>query len=180
MVSALRVESLPPAVEVAPGPPAPRFPLLRAVAGVAGLGLAGGLAGQTSALASAPAGLLAGAGVLCLTTPALVVAQQYLRLHATPSAVVGAVWEAFTRAGLVALGVVPAVAWLAATSDLGPGFASLLFAAIGAFAALLAIEGLGRAEQKAGGSFAAGTGLGILWAGLASLVGLRLLFLFSA
>ncbi|MBM4366520.1 MAG: hypothetical protein FJ102_09910 [Deltaproteobacteria bacterium] len=180
MVSALRVESTPPAAEVVPAPPGPRFPLLRAVGGMAGLGLAGALAGQGSALASAPAGLLAGAGVLCLTTPALVVAQQYLRMSAPPSAVVGAVWDAFTRAGLVALGAVPAVAWIAATSDLGPGFAGLLFAAIGAFATLLAIDGLGRAEQRAGGSFAAGSGLGVLWAGLASLVGLRLLFLFTA
>ncbi len=153
--------------------------LSRSVVGIGGLGLAAALAGQTEALASAPAGLLTGAGVLVLTTPALVVGQQYLHMEASPAAVVGGLWDAFSRAGLVALGAIPAVAWIAATSDLGPATGTLLVAATGTFGLLLAVERMGRAEQAAGGSYAAGTGLGVLWAGLASLVGLRLLTLFT-
>ena len=153
--------------------------MLRAVAGVAGLGLAAGLAGQEATLASAPAGLLTGAGVLVLTTPALVVGHQYLRMRASPRALVAALWDGFTRAGVAALGAVPAVALLAATSNMGPGLGFAVLLAIGALGTLYAIRNLGAAEHQAGGSHAAGVGIALLWAGLAGLIGLRLLALFT-
>jgi hypothetical protein len=152
---------------------------LRSIMGVAGLGLAAGLAGQHEALASAPAGLLTGAGVLLLTTPALVVGHQYLQLNASPRQLVAALWDAFTRAGVVALGAVPAVALLALTSEMGPTVGFLVLLGCGALGTMYAVRNLARAESRAEGSAAAGAGVALVWAGLAALVGLRLLALFS-
>ena len=153
--------------------------LFRSVAGIAGLGLAAGLAGQNAALASAPAGLLTGAGVLLFTTPALVVGHQYLRMNASPGALVSALWDGFSRAGVVALGAVPAVALLAATSNMGPGVGFTVLLGTGLLGVLFAIRNLGDAEHRAGGSHSGGIGIALLWSGLAGLVGLRLLALFS-
>lgn len=155
------------------------MPMLRSVAGVVGLGLAAGMAGQEAALASAPAGLLTGAGVLLLTTPALVVGHQYLRMRAAPGALIGALWDGFSRAGVVALGAVPAVALVAATSNMGPGLGLVALCGTGALGTLYAIRNLATAETEAGGSPAGGVGIAVLWAGLAFLIGLRLLTLFS-
>lgn len=153
--------------------------LVRSVGGFGALGLAAAVAGQPEALASAPAGLETAAGVLLLTGPALVVGHQYLNLKASPAALLGALADAFTRAGAVALGAAPAVLWLGVTSDMGPlvGLATLL--GVGAFGILRAIGNLFDAEHAGGGSTAGIFSIVFGWAGLAALVALRLLLTFQ-
>jgi hypothetical protein len=150
----------------------------RAVGGMAALGLAAGLAGQTEALARAPAGLAVGAGVFLLATPALVVGHQYLRMRAAPGELLAAVADASARGGVVALGAAPTVLWLAATSDLGPTLGLLGLLGVGAFAFVRVLTNLVDVERRAGGSREAASGFALLWTGLAALVGLRLLFAF--
>lgn len=151
----------------------------RAVGGVTALGLAAGLAGQTEALARAPAGLAAAVGVILLATPALVVGHQYLRMRATPGALLAAVADGFTRGGVVALGVSPAVLWLSATSDLGPAVGLLTLCGLGAFVLLRTLLNLVDVERLAGGSTEGAGTFALLWTGLAGLIGLRLLLLFT-
>lgn len=193
----MSVSALPPlplAAEVAgPAPldaaaaaavgPAPAFHTrpwvhARAVGGVAALGLAAGLAGQAEALVRAPAGLVIGAGVMLLATPALVVGHQYLQMRANPAALLAAVADAFARGGVVALGGAPAVLWLAATSDMGPTVGVLGLFGVGTFALFRVLVNLVRVERLAGGSTEGATGFALLWTGLAALIGLRLFFLF--
>lgn len=160
---------------VEPAPPA-AWGIARAVGGFAALGLAAGLAGQLHALATSPAGLLTGVGVLLLTAPALVVGHQFLGLRATPGALLGALGDAWGRAGIAALGTAPAVAWLSATSDLGPSVGVAAVFGIGAFGLVRAWHNLAAAEVAAGGRAVAGHTLGMVWTGLAVLVALRLLY----
>lgn len=151
----------------------------RAVGGVAALGLAAGLAGQTEALARAPAGLAAAVGVILLATPALVVGHQYLRMRASPGALLAAVADAFTRGGVVALGVSPAVLWLSATSDLGPVAGLSALGGLGGFVLLRALLNLVDVERLAGGSSEGAGTFALCWTTLAGLIGLRLLFFFT-
>ena len=151
----------------------------RAVGGVAALGLAAGLAGQTDALARSPAGLAAAAGVILLATPALVVGHQYLRMRAAPGALLAAVADAFTRGGVVALGVSPAVVWLSATSDLGPSVGLLALGGLGGFVLLRVLLNLVDVERLAGGSTEGAGTFALCWTSLAGLIGLRLLFFFT-
>ena len=151
----------------------------RAVGGIAALGLAAGVAGQAEALARAPAGLAAAVGVILLATPALVVGHQYLRMRASPGALLSAVADAFTRGGVVALGVSPAVVWLSATSDLGPTVGALVLFALGAFVLLRTLLNLVDVERLAGGSTEGAGTFALLWTGLGGLIGLRLLFFFT-
>lgn len=151
----------------------------RAVGGVAALGLAAGVAGQTDALARAPAGLAAAVGVILLATPALVVGHQYLRMRASPGSLLSAVADAFARGGVVALGVSPAVLWLSATSDLGPTVGLLALCGLGAFVLLRALLNLVDVERLAGGSTEGAGTFALLWTGLAGLIGLRLLCFFT-
>ena len=151
----------------------------RAIGGVAALGLAAGLAGQTEALARAPAGLAVGAGVVLLATPALIVGHQFLGMKAAPASLVSAVADAFARAGIVALGGAPAVLWLAATSEMGPTLGVLGLLGIGAFALCRVIANLYDVERAAGGAIEVATGFALVWTGLAALIGLRLLYTFA-
>lgn len=173
--------SIPMDVPAAPSPfHLSPFALARSVGGFAALGLAAAVAGQPEALASAPAGLETAAGVMLLTGPALVVGHQYLRLKASPAALLGALADAFTRGGAVALGAAPAVLWLGVTSDMGPTIGLITLLGVGSFAILRAIGNLFDAEAAGGGTTAGIFAIALGWAGLAALVALRLLLTFHA
>lgn len=147
----------------------------RAIGGFSALGLATAVSGPVEVAAASPAGLVTAVGVLLLTAPALVVGHQYLGMKAAPAALLGALVDAFARAGAIALGAAPAVLWLGVMSDLAPLAGRLALVGAGSFGLLRAMGGLVDAERRAGGSALA---LATAWGGLAAIVALRLLFVF--
>lgn len=160
------------------GAPSP-VALLRGLAGYAALGVVGTLGGD-DALAGSPVALVTAGGMLLLTVPALLVAHQYLRLAAPPTAILAALARTFARCGDVALGAVPAVLLFTATSALGGPMVALLLGGIALLGFALAVGRLARAETLAHGGPARMGLLAVAWCGLSALVGLRLFATFAA
>lgn len=180
-----------------PAAPIPAERLLRATAGMAALGLVSSLGALSSealspillapTAASLPflaapllsgleAGLVPVIGTGVLTAPALVVAHQYLNLQAEPRALLRDLADAFCRLGDLALGLIPVVGLFVLTTDIAPllfGLLYLLAGALGLCVAVLRMEATERAAGTPGGGFQM-LALGMGWAGLAGLIGLRL------
>lgn len=163
--------------DVAPSP----LELTRALLGYALLGIAGMLGDGAHGLSASPVALVSGAGMLLLTVPALVVAHQYLKLSASPAAIVGEIGRVFTRCGDLALGAVPALLLFSVTSGLGGFMLGALLTGVGALAFFVVIRRLFAAEMAASGGrdWASMVVLTLGWAGLTSLVGLRLALTFA-
>lgn len=147
--------------------------LLQGFLGFAALGICAGLGAGEVATAgrSLPAGLLVTGGALMLTAPALIVAHQFMGLRASPDALVGALARGFSVTGRAALGLCPAMLLFSATSDLWLVLFPLAIALAGALGLLYTLQRLIEAE---GGPDLRLLGLIAAWAGLVSLVALRL------
>ena len=156
--------------------PTPAFPSpLAFVRGLAGYALLGTVAalGGTNLVHHGSAGVVAGAGALVLTVPALLVIHPFLGLRAPPESLVAAILRPFSRIGDVCLGLTPALLLFRATSGLAPVLFGLALLGCGTLGFSLSIRELVRAE---GDSPARMTLLAWAWAGLAALIGARLAF----
>lgn len=151
--------------------------LLGAIGSFALLGLVAGLgSGDAPTAARAlPAAWMVGGGALLLTGPALVVAHQFLRLEARPDRLVLVLADTFTRAGHVALGLVPAMLLFSATSSLWAVVFALFLAAIGVFGLAHAVRALMAVEEA--GDLRRHATMGALtlgWSALVVLIAARL------
>ena len=158
------------------GPVAPPMPSGRALlAGTGGFLLAGASAGIGAtapeiALRAVPSGLAVGVCTLLLTGPALVVGHQSLGLDARPADLGAALADGFVRAGRLAAGLAPALAFFALTTGLSGAAAAVVAAAAGAAGFGWSAVGLRAAEPGARRMDA----LVVAWTALAGLVALRL------
>lgn len=158
-------------------PPVPA--VVRAMGSLALLGLVAGLGSGDPlvALRAAPSGLVIGSGALLLSAPALLVAHQTLKLRAAPERLVGALSSAFAQVGTAALGLVPTMLFLSATSGLWRGVFPLLLTGLGILGLTSAVSGLVHAEKATTPDRTRAAQMAVLvaaWAGLAVLVALRL------
>jgi exosortase/archaeosortase len=113
----------------------------RAALGFVALGLAGALAqGPAPALHAAPGGLAVHLGAYALTAPSLLVVHPFLGLDARPDALVAILARGFVRAGDLALGLTPLLAFFALTTTIGPALFPILLGCAGA-AALVGVAG---------------------------------------
>jgi hypothetical protein len=149
--------------------------LLRAVSGYALLGL---LAGAAAPWAGLEASILPVAGAGVLTTPALLVTHQYLRLKADPSLLVAELAKGALDLGEIALALTPALGLFWLTTNITPTMFLLSYLGAGTLALALTVLRLIRVERSAGGGLGQSLGIVVLavgWAGLSALIGLRLL-----
>ena len=149
----------------------PAGAVARAAGGFALAGLAVGLGASDpeTALRTVPAGLVVAGGTLVLSGPALLVGHQMLGLGGAPGALVGALADGFARAGRLAAGLSPALAFFSLTTDLWIGFGALAALAIGAIGFGWAATNLHAVERRAPMDV-----LVFGWSALAMLVSLRL------
>jgi hypothetical protein len=147
-----------------------------AFAGYAALGLCAGLGSGEAhvALRATPSILVGGVAALLLSTPALVVVHQFLRLDARPDALVGVVARAFASGGRVALGVVPVMLFASATTSVAGVVLAFLLTGIGAVVAVHLLLELVAVEPATDPLAAARVRLLALgWTALTGLVALR-------
>ena len=151
--------------------------ILRAVSGFSLLGLCAALGSPEGLLADGlQAALMPVAGAAVLTVPALLVAHQTLALKADPQSLLRALGRTFCDAGELALALLPVVGLFMLTTDVTPALFAMLTAGIGTLALLLGVLRLLRAEQEVNpAATLAILSLALGWAGLAGLIGLRLL-----
>lgn len=165
------------ALPVLSAPPLGAARVLRAAVGMAGLGAVAALGGHDASLLSGlEAGLVPVLGTGVLTAPALLVAHQYLNLQAEPRALLQDLGQSFCRVGDVALGLVPVVGLFVLTTDIAPVLFGLLYLAAGALGLGICVLRMEQTERLAGtngGGFMM-LSLGLCWAVLAGLIGLRL------
>lgn len=146
-----------------------------ALAGACALGASAADAGV--ALRALPAGGLVALGSLALTAPALFVAHQLLGLQSRPEDVVTVLARLAVDGGRLLFGLVPAVLLFALTSDLALGATAATVAGASTLLSLRAVRELTLVERATGSGIEPGlrmTVLGLAWAGLLQLVGLRL------
>ncbi|MCB9684645.1 MAG: hypothetical protein H6735_06395 [Alphaproteobacteria bacterium] len=146
--------------------------LAGAVAGFLVLGLCAGLGASDpgTAIRAVPSGVFVGAGALVLTGPALVVGHQVMGLDARPARLVGAMGDGFVRAGRLALGLSPVMAFFSLTTGLWGVILALLAAAVGAVGFGWVASGLRAVEARSPRMDALVFG----WGALSVLVALRL------
>ena len=161
---------------------APSLPIVLSALG--GLGLLGTAAGLgtgllSTALRTAPSGVLIAGGAVLLTSPGLLVVHQLLSLKAPPEQLVTEVARGAVRLGQLAAGLTPFVLFFAITSGLSPVMYAVAFTLACLLAALTTVQGLVRIEREHAGSIAQASPMLALaagWVGLTSLVALRLAF----
>ncbi len=142
-----------------------------------GFGVAGLSASNLTSLTTVEAGLLAPAGALLLTVPALLVVHQYLGLLAPPRELLHVIARAFVRSGELALATTPILLLFSATSAQGPPLFFLLLFGNGAFTLAGAVLDLHSAEERHSAGLAKRAEMFCLasaWAGLAALIALRI------
>ena len=162
-------------------PPLRPLAVLRATGGWLLLAVVALAAEPNALVESAPLTLAAPAGALLLTVPALLVGHQFLNLRAAPSALLSALLRGYCGAGDVALGLTPLALLFSATSALGPLILMVTVGGAGLQALAVTLLRLARAEDAATAEpDLAAKGrmvvLGLAWAALTALIGLRLSF----
>ena len=149
-----------------------------ALGGMALLGMATTL-GSEAFTAIAPGTILLLAslfGATLLTAPALLALHQFLQLSARPEAMVSALTHALVAGGRVALGVAPVALFFAATTSQWPLVLMAGFALCGVVTAAVAVRSLRAVEAAAGPLGPRFSALLYGWAGLTTLISLRIGF----
>lgn len=160
-------------------PPTHSLPtVLGALGGMALLGLATTLgSGAVEVIAPGTVLLLASLlGATLLTAPALLALHQFLKLSARPEAMISALAHALVAGGRVAMGVAPVGLFFAATTSQWPLVLLAGFALCGVVTAMVAVGSLRAVEAAAGSPSARFGGLVLGWAGLTTLIALRIGF----
>jgi hypothetical protein len=174
-----------------PVPQAPTLPLppaLGLVRAVLGFMLLGALAGAGSPSASVLLGIRASvvpvAGALLLTTPALLVTDQWRQGRASPTAKAAAVLRSFVGCGDIALALLPILLLFSLTTNRSAAVWALLDLALGALGIVLAVSRLAKVEASAlkepgdptpqPGDATSGTLLHLAWGALTALIALQL------
>ncbi len=142
------------------------------------LGLATTLGSETlAAIAPGTIVLLASLfGATLLTAPALLALHQFLQLSARPEAMVSALAHALVSGGRVAMGVAPVGLFFAATTSQWPLILMAGFALCGIVTATVAVRSLRAVEAVAGPVAPRFSALLYGWAGLTTLIALRIGF----
>lgn len=163
-----------PATLAPPVAPALARSLVDGAIGFGMLGLAAGLPSPLHAATGAGWAAAIAVPAVLLTTPALAVLHQFMDMATPPARLLEVPAAALRRGGALARGLAAIALFLSLTSDLGR--AGLTVALIWTVPAALrsGLRRLVELEREHGGSVPRAWTLGLAWAGLSSLIAIRI------